>query len=94
MPLTEEVTFKACLQKGNRVQVPKAVRWRFRLESNQVLRVMVCPVDVRMSWETFYGRMDKSGRITIPKLTLSLLQNRARQQTLTGAAMEVTLEPT
>jgi hypothetical protein len=55
--------------------------------------VMVCPVDVRVSWETFYGRMDKSGRITIPKLTLSLLQSCAHDQSLVGAVMEVSIEP-
>jgi bifunctional DNA-binding transcriptional regulator/antitoxin component of YhaV-PrlF toxin-antitoxin module len=93
VPLTEAVSFKTCLQKGNRVQVPKPVRWQFKLEASQVLRVMVCLVDVRMSWETFYGRMDESGRITIPKLTLSLLQSKADQQSLIGAVMEVNLEP-
>jgi hypothetical protein len=37
--------------------------------------------------------MDKSGRITIPKLTLKLLQDRTREkQSLTGAVMEVHLE--
>ena len=44
--------------------------------------------------ETFYARMDKSGRITIPKLTLKLLQDRTHEkQSLTGAVMAVTLEP-
>jgi hypothetical protein len=39
--------------------------------------------------------MDTSGRITIPKLTLKLLQSKAyEKQSLTGAIMEVRLEPT
>lgn len=76
MPLTEAVSFKTRLQKGNRVQAPKPIRWRFKLETSQILKVPVHLVDVRMSWETFYGKMDKSGRITIPKLRLSLLQSK------------------
>jgi hypothetical protein len=36
MPLTENVSFKTVLQRGNRVQVPKLVRWRFKMDSEQV----------------------------------------------------------
>jgi len=50
VPLTEAVRFKACLQKGNRVQVPKAVRWRFKLETSPVLKVIVHPVGVHLCW--------------------------------------------
>ena len=31
MPLTERVKFKTVLQKGNRVQLPKLVRWEYKL---------------------------------------------------------------
>jgi hypothetical protein len=41
VPLTGSVSFKAVLQKGNRVQVPKLVRWKFKLEQDQVLKVSV-----------------------------------------------------
>jgi bifunctional DNA-binding transcriptional regulator/antitoxin component of YhaV-PrlF toxin-antitoxin module len=37
--------------------------------------------------------MDKSGRITIPKLTLKQLGNRRPDVSLTGAVMLVRLEP-
>jgi len=37
MPLTEKVTFKTLLQKGNRLQVPELIRWQFKMESNQIL---------------------------------------------------------
>jgi bifunctional DNA-binding transcriptional regulator/antitoxin component of YhaV-PrlF toxin-antitoxin module len=88
------VKFKAILQKGNRVQLPRLVRWRFQLETSQVLKVDVTAVNVFGGWETFYGRMDKSGRITIPKLALKQLQSwRSDLQTLTGATMEVQIEP-
>jgi len=94
VPLTERVSFKAMLQRGKRVQLPKLVRWRFKLESDQVLKVTVKVAGLYGSWETFYARMDKSGRITVPKLTLALLENSAREkQSLTGAVMEVRLEP-
>jgi hypothetical protein len=33
--------------------VPRHVRWQFKLKASQVLKVMVCPVDGRMSWEPF-----------------------------------------
>jgi hypothetical protein len=41
MPLNEKVKFEAKLQRGNRVQVPTMVRWRFKLESYQILEVTV-----------------------------------------------------
>jgi bifunctional DNA-binding transcriptional regulator/antitoxin component of YhaV-PrlF toxin-antitoxin module len=92
LPLTESVKFKAVLQKGNRVQVPRVVRWRFKLDSEQVLKVSVHAVDVWSGWETFYARVDKSGRITVPKLQRELL--KGREQGLVGYVMDVTLEPT
>jgi len=82
------------LLKGNRVQLPKLVRWRFKLETSQVLKVTVTAVNVFGGWEAFYGRMNESGRITIPKLALKQLQSRRRDiQSLTGAVLEVRLEP-
>jgi bifunctional DNA-binding transcriptional regulator/antitoxin component of YhaV-PrlF toxin-antitoxin module len=92
VPLTGSVSFKAVLQKGNRVQVPKVVRWKFKLEQDQVLKVSVTAQSL-YGWENFYARMDKSGRITIPKLTLKLLRSRADKQNLIGAVMEVKIEP-
>lgn len=94
VPLTELVKFKVVLQKGNRFQLPKVVRWRFKLESDQVLKVTLTVVNSFGVWEAFYARMDRSGRITVPKLTLGLLQSGAREgQGLAGAVMEVRLEP-
>ena len=42
-PLTEAVEFKTVLQKGNRVQPPKLIRWKFKLETDQILKVTVFP---------------------------------------------------
>jgi bifunctional DNA-binding transcriptional regulator/antitoxin component of YhaV-PrlF toxin-antitoxin module len=91
MPLTQKVTFKTILQKGNRVQVPKLVRWQFKMDTEQVLRVTVNTVNVWSGGQTFYAKMGKDGRITLPKLQRELMQ--AREQNLTGYVMEVTLEP-
>jgi hypothetical protein len=94
VPLRERVDFKTRLQRGNRVQLPKLVRWRYKLESDQVLKVTVSVVGAWGGYETFYGKMDKSGRLTIPRLTLQLLQARMHgEPSLAGAVMELRLAP-
>lgn len=95
MPLTEAVEFKTRLQKGNRVQVPRLVRWRFKLEPSEVLRITVT---VGLRWsnasESFYGRMGKDGRITVPLLVLDLLEKKADTgEGLTGQVLEVRIAP-
>jgi hypothetical protein len=89
MPLTESVDFKAILQKGNRIQIPRLIRWQYKMEPNQVLKVKV--KTERWREEEFYARMGKDGRLTIPKLTLELLQQE--DESLVGYVLEVTLEP-
>ena len=91
MPLTQKVTFKTILQRGNRVQVPKLIRWQFKMETNQVLKVSVNAINLWTGWQFFYAKMGKDGRILIPKLTLPLL--RDEKPNLSGYVMEVTLEP-
>jgi len=66
MPLTERVNFTTSLQKGNRVQVSKLIRWRFKLESDQTLKVGVNFSDLHMGWKYFYAKMSKDGRLTVP----------------------------
>jgi bifunctional DNA-binding transcriptional regulator/antitoxin component of YhaV-PrlF toxin-antitoxin module len=93
VPLTSVVVFKAVLQKGNRLQVPKLVRWKFKMEPGQVLRI---GVDFGHSYgqrEYFFGRMNRDGRITVPKVTLGLLQDRFEGKSLLGYVLEVRLEP-
>ena len=93
MPLTQKVTFKTLLQRGNRVQVPKLIRWQFKMETDQVLKIGVGTqvLGIWREWESFYSKMSKDGRILIPKLTLELL--RSEKPDLTGYVIEVTLEP-
>ncbi len=94
MPLTECVEFKTVLQRGNRLQVPKLVRWKYKLESTQTLKVSVWARGVIGGWETFYANMDKSGRITVPKLIQNeLLRTSPDLQSLTGETVNVRLEP-
>ena len=91
MPLTEKVTYKTTLQIGNAVQVPKLLRGRFKIESDQTLKVGVNFSDLHKGWQFFYAKMHKEGRLTIPKLVLSLFQEE--NASLTGCVLEITLEP-
>ena len=91
MPLNESVSFKAVLQKGNRVQIPRLFRWQYRMEADQVLRVNVRVAD-SFAEEKFLARMARDGRLTIPKLTLKLLQEGG-EGGLEGCVLEVTVEP-
>jgi bifunctional DNA-binding transcriptional regulator/antitoxin component of YhaV-PrlF toxin-antitoxin module len=94
VPLTEAVCFKVRLEACGRVMVPKQVRWRFKLESSQVLRVEVRPLELRFWSEEFYGRMDKRGRLTVPKLVLELMEKEFEEgRNLLGSVLDVTIEP-
>jgi hypothetical protein len=53
MPLTEKVTFTATLQSVKTVQIPKLIRWRFKMESDQALKVGVNFLGLRKGWQFF-----------------------------------------
>jgi hypothetical protein len=91
VPLTEKVNFKTKLQWGNRIQVPKLVRWRFKLEGDQILKVTVSVIGVLDLPESFLARMGIDGRIVVPKLILGLFKHG--KLTLAGYVFDVTLEP-
>ncbi|HEX7482318.1 MAG TPA: hypothetical protein VF350_02480 [Candidatus Bathyarchaeia archaeon] len=92
MPLTVKVTFEAVLEKGKRLQIPKLIRWQFKMEQNQVLRVGVSPKGIwGVGFKFFYAKMDKQGRILIPKLTLALMANKENPN-LEGYIFDVWLE--
>jgi bifunctional DNA-binding transcriptional regulator/antitoxin component of YhaV-PrlF toxin-antitoxin module len=84
MPLTQKVSFKTVLQRGSRVQVPKLVRWQFKMDAEQVLKVAVDAVNVWSGGQPFYAKMGKDGRIPLPKLQRELLraENKTSQATL------------
>ena len=91
MPLTEKVTFTTTLQSANKVQVPKLIRWRFKMESDQALKVGVNFLDFHKGWQFFYAKIRKDGRLAIPKLMLSLFQDE--KASLARYVLEVKLEP-
>ena len=91
LPLTEKVSFQAMLQRGNRLQVPRVVRWRFKLENNQVLKVTVSCREASPIGEHFYATMSQDGRIVVPKLILTALA--FYKPNLEGYTFQVTLEP-
>lgn len=91
MTLTEKVTFTTALQTTNRVQIPRLIRWRFKMDCEQALKVGVNFTDLHRGWQFFYAKMRKDGRITIPRLVLTLFGSE--QGSLAGCVVEVMLEP-
>jgi bifunctional DNA-binding transcriptional regulator/antitoxin component of YhaV-PrlF toxin-antitoxin module len=91
LPLTQRVTFKTKLQKENRIQVPTLFRHQYKLDASEVLKVTVSVIGLLGSRESFTAKMQKGGRIVIPKLTITLLKHD--EPTLEGYALEVILEP-
>ncbi len=89
MPLHQEVTFKNPIEKCSKVQVPKIIRWQFKLEPDQILKVNISS---RGGHEPFYAKMAKDGRIYIPKTILFAAFGKL--DNLTGTLVEITLEPT
>lgn len=90
MPLTESVSFKAVLQKGNRIQIPRLLRWQFKLEPTQIFEIQVT-LEGSFHEEEFLGRMNNDGRITIPKLIMNLLKEE--EENLEGHVFKVMLTP-
>ncbi len=80
--MTEPVSFKARVQRYNRVQIPVLARWEHKLEADQVLGVQL-----QLSGRgfhksaTFYVRMSKDGRLTIPKLIVDIISDELGEKT-------------
>ncbi len=91
MPLNKKVSFSTKLQRGNRFQVSKYVRWKYTLETNQTLKVTLIVIGVWNTLQVFLARMSQDGRIVIPKTNMALMQNRGVE--LAGYVLNVTLEP-
>jgi len=92
LPLTEKVSFKTIVQRGNRLQINRHIRWRYKLESNRYLSVRV---DIPAFWgasESFICRITKDGRMVIPQLVVTCLIERAKKE-IEGYLVQVTLEP-
>ncbi len=93
MPLTGSISFKAALQKHNRIAVPKLMRWQFKMEPEEVLRVGVYLPGSWEGWLFFHARMSKDGRILVPLIILSLI-SREPKPNLERRIFNVTIEPT
>jgi hypothetical protein len=91
MPLTRKVTFKGKLQKAGRVQIPKMIRWEFKIEADQVLKVGFSITNKFKGWQFFYAKIGKDGRIFIPETALAPWQNE--KTSISGVIVEITLEP-
>ena len=74
MPIIEKIAFKNVLEKGSRIQVPKLIRWEFKVETNQLLNVGVNDINTQIGWQFFFAKMSKEGRIRIPLVIIKLLQ--------------------
>lgn len=84
MPVSETTWLHAKLLSENRIQIPVLVRWKFKLEPGEILKVKVSPIKSHAS-ETFFARLQKGGRITVPTRVAIFLELKP------GDAMEVGL---
>jgi hypothetical protein len=92
MPLTEKVSFETMFEKGNKLQIPKLIVWQFKIDQNQVLKVTISPKHLYSVRKSFYAKTDKQGRITIPKITRTLMAKKENPN-LEGYIFGVWLEP-
>jgi bifunctional DNA-binding transcriptional regulator/antitoxin component of YhaV-PrlF toxin-antitoxin module len=93
MPLTKQETFKAKLQRHNRLAVPMLLRWRYKMEPGELLKVTVKLLEPESyGEEEFLAKTSTDGRLTIPKLTMKILE-RQEEKSLAGAIFEVTIRP-
>ena len=76
MPLTQKVTFTAMLQGWNRVQIPKLIRWQFKMEPSQILKVSVKAINVWTGWQFFYAKMGKDGHTYYSKTNTEAIKKR------------------
>ena len=60
------------------------------MEEGEALKVTVNVVGLFLNTESYWTKMRKDGRITVPKLVLALLKQK--ETNLEGYAIEVTLE--
>ncbi len=91
MPLTRHVSFETLIEQSNKVQIPKIIRWEFKLETNQTLKVSVSVPDLLTGHRSFFAKMMKDGRIRLPKIVF--LSLKGSQPSLAGYIFEVSLEP-
>jgi len=83
LPLTRDEEFLAKVQKGNRIQVPRLIRWMYRLDPGEIL---MAEVQAGIgNYKTFYAQLNRDGRFTVPKIIVEELKVEP------GHTVEVTL---
>jgi hypothetical protein len=93
MPLTQQETFKTKLQRHNRLAIPTLLRWQYKIEAGELLKVSLKPLNQEgYGEEEFLAKTATDGRLTIPKLTMQILE-QAEGKNLTGVIFEVTITP-
>jgi hypothetical protein len=93
MPLTKQETFKAKLQRHNRLAIPTLLRWSHKMQPGELLKVTVKSLEPESyGEEEFLAKTAVDGRITVPKLTMKILE-RDEEKSLAGAIFEVTISP-
>jgi len=63
--------FQSAFTRKNRLRVPSLIRWQFKLEPTQVLKVTITLADTLGVKETFFGSMRKDGCIAAPPQVIS-----------------------
>jgi len=66
-------TFTAKIQASMRIQIPVLIRWKYKLNPGTVLKIEIVRTSP-LKKTRFYARLQKSGRITIPKLVAETTQ--------------------
>ena len=74
------------------MQIPKIIRYEFKLEPNQILKVGFSVPSQFRGWQFFYAKMENAGKMFIPKEILSHWYEEKSH--LPGCIVELTLEPT
>ena len=93
MPLSESARFKAKLTARNQIQLPQILRWQHKIEAGETFRVTV------QIWgsdnfkeETFLAKTSADGRLTIPKITMKILEEMEEKK-LAGGYLGCTDRP-
>ena len=74
--LTE--VFHTRVQEQIRIQIPRLLRWKYKLAPGIVMRVQVTNKDSHDS-HRFLAKMQQGGRITVPKTLAELLSLKPHQ---------------
>lgn len=84
MPLTcHQEEFLAKVQKNHKIQIPKILRWKHKLDPGELLDVRI--ESVELEEESFTIKLTKDFRFTIPALVAEICELK------TGSTVRVTL---